>query len=760
MSSHSTNPRRAVTNAILSRQPVESEHSAKQRSEGTSASMHDWWSENWAVNVFTHAEMKKRVPKSVYKEFQTCVRESRQLPPIVADVIANAMKDWAVERGATHFTHWFQPIHIATARKDDSFISFTGNEGKTILEFSGGELIRGEPDASSFPNGGIRSTYEARGYTTWDPNSPAFLVKNTNGLTLLIPTCFCSWTGEALDVKTPLLRSSESLSREAVRLLKIIGDHKVRSVHTTLGAEQEFFVIDRGFFLARPDLLFSGRSVIGAKPPKGQEMEDHYFATMPPRVMAYIQEVEQELWLMGIPTKTRHNEVAPGQHEMAPIFEDSNLAADHNMIMMEVLRDVATRHNLTCLLHEKPFAYVNGSGKHNNWSMATDYGVNLLEPSKSPRDNMPFHVFLAAVIRAVDAHADILRASIATPGNDFRLGANEAPPAIMSIYLGSEIDELVRELIAYDDKSEPSAAGGRGADGRPSLSKMVSELNIGGTVAPFKRDRTDRNRTSPFAFTGNKFEFRAVGSSQNVGATVTILNTIVADAIRSIATEIEKTAAEGIELPKAIRRVVRDNLRKHERIIFNGNGYSQEWVVEAEKRGLPNLRETVAALSQFESEKSIRLFESLRVFSASEIKSRKNVYFEHYCNTINIEAQCALNLINAHVIPSGVNYQTQLATSIKSVKELNPAAKLEEQTRRLGDVTLHVEGALLASKNLSEKLAERHKHHESPEQHAIFFRDVIKPCITEARVHSDKLEHLVPDEVWTLPKYSDMLFLK
>lgn len=704
--------------------------------------------------------MKKRIPKSVFKEFQACIRDSRQLPAIVADVIANAMKDWAVERGATHFTHWFQPIHIATARKDDSFISFTGNEGKTILEFSGSELIRGEPDASSFPNGGIRSTYEARGYTTWDPNSPAFLVEDTNGKTLLIPTCFCSWTGEALDVKTPLLRSTESLSREAVRLLKILGDQKVRSVHSTLGAEQEFFVIDRGFYLARPDLLFAGRTVIGAKPPKGQEMEDHYFATMPPRIIAYLQEVEQQLWRMGIPTKTRHNEVAPGQHEMAPIFEDSNLAADHNMVMMEVLKEVATRHGLVCLLHEKPFASINGSGKHNNWSIATDYGLNLLEPTKNPRDNIVFQVFLAAVLRAVDLHADLLRASIATPGNDFRLGAGEAPPAIISAYLGSEIDELVRELIAYDDKVDTSAAGGRGAGDRPTLNKMVSELNIGGTVAPFKRDRTDRNRTSPFAFTGNKFEFRAVGSSQNVGSTITILNTIAADSIRAIGTEIEKAVSEGLELPKAIKRVVSSTLRAHERIIFNGNGYSQEWVEEAERRGLPNLRETVVALAPFESEKNIKLFESLRVLTASEIKSRKNIYYEHYCNTINIEAQCSLNLANAHVIPAGVAYQTQLANSIKAVKEITPNASLDGQYRRLADVSSHLEAVLAASKNLSEKLAERHKHHETPEIHATFFRDVIKPCLGEVRVHSDKLEHLVPDELWTLPKYSDMLFLK
>ncbi|MBL8738692.1 MAG: glutamine synthetase III, partial [Planctomycetes bacterium] len=514
----------------------------------------------FGANVFGLEQMRTRLPESAYKALRSCMEHGQELDHALADQVANAMKEWAVERGATHFTHWFQPMTGSTAEKHDSFASI--ENGKLILEFSGKALIKGEPDASSFPSGGLRATFEARGYTAWDPTSPAFLRETTNGSTLCIPTAFCSWTGEALDEKTPLLRSSEALNREAVRLLRLLGDDRVQYVVTTLGVEQEYFLVDRDLWMLRPDLIATGRTLFGAKPPKGQELEDHYFGSIQPRVLAFMQEVELELWKLGVPVKTRHNEVAPSQYEVAPIFERSTVAVDHNMLAMEVMKQVATKHGFHCLLHEKPYAGINGSGKHNNWSMATDAGDNLLEPGKSPEQNMRFMVMLAAVMRAVDTHADLLRTTIAHAGNDHRLGANEAPPAILSIYLGEQLTDVVDAMIQ---------GTGRGSERRRDTMRLGVSV-----LPPLPRDATDRNRTSPFAFTGNKFEFRAVGSSQACGRPNAVLNTIVADALAYIAGEIEKTkAAKGLEA--AINEVVVDLFKKHQRILFNGNGYSAEW---------------------------------------------------------------------------------------------------------------------------------------------------------------------------------------
>jgi glutamine synthetase len=627
--------------------------------------------------------------------------------------------------------------------------------GRAIMKLSGSELIRGEPDASSFPNGALRDTSQARGYTTWDPTSPAFIRNNTDGATLMIPTCFVSWTGDALDVKTPLLRATSALSREATRLLKLLGDMQVESVNSTLGAEQEFFVVDRALFQARSDLVFSGRTVLGAKPPKGQELEDHYFATVPPRILAYIEEVEHECWKLGIPARTSHNEVAPGQHEMAPIFEFSNVAADHNVIQMDIMTEIAQRHGLACLLHEKPFAGVNGSGKHNNWSIATNYGLNLLEPTSSPRDNLIFQVFLAVVIRAVDLHADLLRASVAVPGNDWRLGANEAPPAIMSVYLGSEIDGLVQWIL----KGMPESSGT--FHGSPRRS--VTELNLGAGITPFRRDRTDRNRTSPFAFTGNKFEFRAVGSSQSVGQTVAVLNTIAADSARFFANELETLLEKAPDTHPTVhaRTLIQSILQQHQRVIFNGNGYSKEWVELAAQRGLPNIRECVSALEQFANEKNRNLFGSLGVLSNEETIARSNIYFEHYAKVINVEAQVAESMVSTQILPAALKHQANFAASVKALKDVGVLdAAVAPQKASLEDLVAKVNSLLENHKKLQDAIATSQKAHGSPHDHAVLIRDTLKPALAELRQSADALELIVEDNIWPLPKYSDLLFLK
>ncbi len=693
--------------------------------------------------VFGLQQMRDRLPENAYRALQSCMERGTELDLALADQVANAMKEWAVAHGATHFTHWFQPMTGLTAEKHDSFVNYDGQN--LLLEFSGKMLVKGEPDASSFPSGGLRATFEARGYTAWDPTSPAFIRQTENGATLCIPTAFCSWTGEALDKKTPLLRSCEALNREALRLLKLLGDQKVGYVYPTMGCEQEYFLIDRDLYLLRPDLIATGRSLFGARPPKGQELEDHYFGAVPPRVLSFMQDVERELWKLGVPVKTRHNEVAPSQYELAPIFERSTIAADHNMLTMEVLKQKAHQHGFQCLLHEKPFAGVNGSGKHNNWSMATDTGDNLLDPGQTPRENMRFVVFLSAVIRAVDQHADLLRVSIAHAGNDHRLGANEAPPAIMSIYLGEQLSEVVDSLVA-------GAAGGRGGD------RQKESMRLGvTTLPPLPKDATDRNRTSPFAFTGNKFEFRAVGSSQAIAFPNAVLNSIVADSLATLADQIEKLKGQkGLEA--AVQEVVQQTLKQHQRVIFNGNGYSAEWHAEAERRGLPNFRNAVDAIGQHGNPKNVQLFERLGVLTQRETESRTNIMFEHYCKAIAIEAQSALSIGRTMVLPAA---QTQLGNVAQSVAAARACGlKVERQERRLQQTAALVEQLVGAIEDLQAQFEHAEHHAGSPKEHAVTYRDKVVPAVVKIREAVDGLESMVADDLWPLPKYREMLFVQ
>jgi glutamine synthetase len=692
--------------------------------------------------VFNDRVMRERLPKDTYKALRQTIDRGAALKPEVATVVANAMKDWALEHGATHFTHWFQPMTGLTAEKHDSFLTPTA-DGRGLMEFSGKELIKGEPDASSFPSGGIRATFEARGYTAWDPTSPAFLRKTARGATLCVPTAFCSWTGEALDQKTPLLRSMQALSVHAVRLLHLLGESGVSRVLTTLGCEQEYFLVDRRFYYARPDLVATGRTLFGARPPKGQELEDHYFGAISERVMAYMQDLEQELWRLGIPARTRHNEVAPGQFELAPVFEEASVAADHNMLTMEVMKAVAERHGFACLLHEKPFAGVNGSGKHNNWSMSDNLGNNLLDPGHTPHENLKFIVFLTAITRAVDLHQDLLRASVAHAGNDHRLGANEAPPAIISIYVGSQLEDIINGLI------QGTAPAKKGAD------KM--QLGVT-TLPPLPRDQSDRNRTSPFAFTGNKFEFRAVGSSQAVAHPNTLLNTIVAESLDFMATEIEKRGGKG-DRRETIAALVREVLTQHQRILFNGDNYSEEWVNEAEKRGLLNLRDTPSALARLATEPNQRLFEKYAVFTPRETTSRSNIAFHTYLQRVNVEAQTAKSLAATMVLPAGMAYQEHLARSIQGVQQVLPRTDVKSQVEVLEQVTRSINELKRALDHLEQARAQADGHHGSPEQHAAAYRDLVMPAMAELRTHADALESQVDDALWPLPKYREMLFL-
>ena len=695
----------------------------------------------FGANVFGLEQMRTRLPESAYKALRSCMEHGQELDHALADQVANAMKEWAVERGATHFTHWFQPMTGSTAEKHDSFASI--ENGKLILEFSGKALIKGEPDASSFPSGGLRATFEARGYTAWDPTSPAFLRETTNGSTLCIPTAFCSWTGEALDEKTPLLRSSEALNREAVRLLRLLGDDRVQYVVTTLGVEQEYFLVDRDLWMLRPDLIATGRTLFGAKPPKGQELEDHYFGSIQPRVLAFMQEVELELWKLGVPVKTRHNEVAPSQYEVAPIFERSTVAVDHNMLAMEVMKQVATKHGFHCLLHEKPYAGINGSGKHNNWSMATDAGDNLLEPGRSPEQNMRFMVMLAAVMRAVDTHADLLRTTIAHAGNDHRLGANEAPPAILSIYLGEQLTDVVEAMIQ---------GTGRGSERRRDTMRLGVSV-----LPPLPRDATDRNRTSPFAFTGNKFEFRAVGSSQACGRPNAVLNTIVADALAYIAGEIEKTkGAKGLEA--AINDVVVELFKKHQRILFNGNGYSAEWHQEAAQRGLPNFRNAVDAIGNFGSKKNVELFERFAVLSSKEVESRMNIQFEAYSKAIAVEGQSALSIARTMILPAAQRTQLAVAQSVAAAKACGIEVKVQE--KRLRELSARIEAFVLGIEELLAQFEHAESHGGSPQEHARTYRDKVVPAMAKLREVADGLETMVDDAEWPLPKYREILFLQ
>lgn len=691
-------------------------------------------------NVFNEEVQRQRLPKFVFKALQKTIKLGLPLDPTVADNVASAMKDWAIELGATHYTHIFQPMTGLTAEKHDSFLTPTA-DGKALTEFSGKELVRGEPDASSFPSGGIRATFEARGYTAWDPTSPAYILESPNGATLVIPTAFLSWTGEALDKKTPLLRSMEALSNQALRILKLFGNKDAKKVFTTVGPEQEYFLIDKNFVYARPDLINAGRTLFGAKPPKGQELEDQYFGAIPERVIAYMADVEAELFKMAVPVKTRHNEVAPSQYELAPIFEDSNLATDHQMLTMEVLRKTADKYGLVCLLHEKPFAGINGSGKHNNWSMSTDTGENLLNPGDTPHDNAQFLVFCVATIRAVAKYPELLRVTVAGAANDHRLGANEAPPAIMSVFLGDQLADIMEQL----------------EKGKPQTTKQGGFMEIGVSVLPpLPRDAGDRNRTSPFAFTGNKFEFRAVGASQSISGANSVLNTIVAESLDFIATNLEKAVASGKTLNAAIQDLLPGILKESKKVLFNGDGYSEAWHKEAEKRGLPNLKNTVDALPVIIRKDSVELFTKYKVYSERELNSRFVILCENYVKTINIEGQLTAMMARQQILPAAIRYLTEIATSVSATKAagVDNAAQVD-LLKTLSKTTSDFQASLATL----EKALSHHAEGE-PIDHAKYFRDHVLTAMNAVRALGDKLETLVADDLWPLPTYREMLFIK
>ncbi|TWH48836.1 glutamine synthetase III [Sporomusa sp. KB1] len=690
--------------------------------------------EIFGSNVFNDAVMKERLPKATYKALQKTIEDGLPLDPAVADVVASIMKDWALEKGATHFTHWFQPMTGITAEKHDAFIAPTAN-GKAIMEFSGKELIKGEPDASSFPSGGIRATFEARGYTAWDCTSPAFIKDDS----LCIPTAFCSYTGEALDKKTPLLRSMEALSKQALRVLKALGNTTTSKVITTVGPEQEYFIVDKKTFEQRKDLIFTGRTLFGAKPPKGQELEDHYFGSIKERISAYMKELDEELWKLGIAAKTKHNEVAPAQHELAPIFCTTNIATDHNQLTMDIMKKVALRQDLVCLLHEKPFAGINGSGKHNNWSMATDDGMNLLEPGSTPHDNKQFLVFLCSVIKAVDEYAGLLRVSAANPGNDHRLGANEAPPAIISIFLGEQLQDILEQI----------------EKGGATSSKTGGHMEIGVTTLPaLPKDATDRNRTSPFAFTGNKFEFRMCPSSASIAEPNFILNTIVAEVLSEVANRLE--AAK--DVCAEVKAILTEYVTKHKNVVFNGNGYSDEWVAEAERRGLPNVKTTVEATKALIDEKNLAVMEKHAVLSRVEMESRYEIALENYVKTINIEALTMIEMAKRQILPAVIKFATTLAESINTIKATGIAADLTAQTELLTEVS-----SLTASlkKNIAvlEEAVDKasNAHGDTYEQASLFRFDVFEKMDALRKV-ADTLETLVDKDVWPMPTYGDLLF--
>jgi glutamine synthetase len=690
----------------------------------------------FGAHVFNDSSMRERLPKNSYKILRRTIDQGLPLDPAVAEVVANAMKDWALENGATHFTHWFQPMNGMTAEKHDSFISPT-SDGKVIMEFSGKELVKGEADASSFPSGGLRVTFEARGYTAWDCTSPAFLKDDGGILTLCIPTAFCSYTGEALDKKTPLLRSMEALNKQALRILKLFGNTTATKVISTVGPEQEYFLIDKKYFDQRMDLILTGRTLFGAMPPKGQEMEDHYYGSIKERIAAYMKDLNIELWKLGILAKTQHNEVAPAQYELAPIFNSANVASDHNQLIMEIMRKVAFRHNFVCLLHEKPFAGVNGSGKHNNWSMSTDDGQNLLEPGNNPHDNAQFLTFLCAVIQAVDEYAELLRLSAANPGNDHRLGANEAPPAIVSIYLGEQLSDIINQLTNGGLKS----------------SKKGGNMKVGVTTLPvFPKDTTDRNRTSPFAFTGNKFEFRMVASSLSVAGPNVILNTIVAETLSRIADRLEKTA----DFKNELQNILRGIAVSHNRILFDGNNYSVEWQEEAARRGLSNITSMVDAIPALISEKAIQLFEKHQVFSKSELYSRYEIFLEQYCKSINIEALTMIDMTMHQIIPAAIKYATKLALSVNAVKSAGADASVQSEI-------LKETSSYLVS--LKQKLTELERVTSEAKAkgdcyvQGVYYRDTVFKSMEELRIAADKLETIIDAELWPLPTYTQMLFM-
>ncbi len=692
----------------------------------------------FGTKVFNDDVMQQYLPKKTYAALRSTIENGEELVPEVANVVAHAMKEWALENGATHYTHWFQPMTGITAEKHDSFLS-AESDAHAVLEFSGKELIKGEPDASSFPSGGLRATFEARGYTAWDCTSPAFLKEDAIGTVLCIPTAFCSYTGEALDKKTPLLRSMEAISTQAVRVLKLFGKEDVTNVKCSVGPEQEYFLIDRDQFLQRDDLIFTGRTLFGSMPPKGQELDDHYFGTIRERQASFMNELNMELWKLGILSKTQHNEVAPAQHEMAPIYSTANIATDHNQLVMETMKKVARRHNLECLLHEKPFAGVNGSGKHDNWSLVTNTGENLLSPGKVPYDNKQFLLFLAAVIAAVDDNAALLRLSASNPGNDHRLGANEAPPAIISIFLGEQLEDIVEQILE---------------NGTASHSNKGEKMDIGvHTILPIKKDATDRNRTSPFAFTGNKFEFRMVASSMSIAGANTVLNATVADVLQTMADKLEKAD----DFDKAVDEVIYETLKAHRKVIFNGNGYSDEWIAEAERRGLPNVKTMVDATASLFDPKTIKMFERQHVFNKTELESRAEINYEAYAKAINIEAKTMIEMASKQYIPAVISYVTSLADSINSISAACAEADLSVQKDLLTKCSSLLAEAQKALNDLVAADAKANSMEEGKEQ-AEFFKDTVFTTMASLRAPIDKLEMLVDKEYWPVPSYGDMLF--
>ena len=688
----------------------------------------------YGSDVFGEKEMRERLPKDVYKRLKASMASGEELDPAVADATAAAMKAWAIEKGATHYTHWFQPLTGTTAEKHDSFIS-PQQDGSVIMELRGKELIRGEPDASSFPSGGIRATFEARGYTVWDITSPAFIYDNGDTKTLCIPTAFCGYNGEALDKKTPLLRSMEAISRQAVRICRLFGEQETAKVTTSVGPEQEYFIVDRETYLKRKDLIFTGRTLFGAMPPKGQEMEDHYFGAIKERVSNYMKDLDIELWKLGIPAKTEHNEVAPAQHELAPIYNTTNVATDENMLVMNVMKKVALRHGLVCLLHEKPFAGVNGSGKHNNWSLSTDTGRNLLEPGKEPQTNWIFLLMLAAMMKAVDEHAGLLRMSAANPGNDYRLGANEAPPAIISMFLGDQLTAVVDHIIRGSNEDVPS----------------TSILRVGVSTLPFiRRDATDRNRTSPFAFTGNKFEFRMVPSSGCIADANIVLNTIAADALESFADELEKAE----DFDSAMRALVRREMTAHQRIVFNGNGYTDEWVAEAARRGLPNIGSMVDAVPELVKPASIGLFARQGVYTEKELRARADVSYELYAKTVNIEALTMIDMAGKDIIPAVVEYTGKLAWSINQATQAGVDAFAQRELLSRVNVLLKQAYAALGDLRVKQEKAAV----LSGAEQAKFYHDEVCPAMQVLRAPVDHLEMIVDGKLWPMPTYGDLLF--
>ena len=688
-------------------------------------------------NVFNDTVMQERLPKKVYKNLRKTIEEGKDLDLETADVIAHEMKEWAIEKGATHYTHWFLPLTGVTAEKHDSFISAPLPSGKVLMTFSGKELIKGEPDASSFPSGGLRATFEARGYTAWDCTSPAFVRQDAGGATLCIPTAFCSYTGEALDQKTPLLRSMEAINKEALRLLRLFGNTTSKKVTPSVGAEQEYFLVDAEKFEERKDLIYTGRTLFGAMPPKGQELDDHYFGTIRQRIASFMRDVNIQLWKVGVPAKTQHNEVAPAQHELAPIYTEANIAVDQNQLTMQTLKRVACQHGLKCLLHEKPFPGVNGSGKHDNWSITTDDGINLLDPGKTPHENTQFLLVLACILKAVNKHADLLRESAADPGNDHRLGANEAPPAIISIFLGEQLEDVVEQLISTGEATH-SLKGGK-------LETGVS------TLPDLFKDATDRNRTSPFAFTGNKFEFRMVGSRDSIANPNIVLNTIVAEAFADACDILEK--ADDFDL--AVHDLIKEYLTENQRIIFNGNGYSDEWVAEAERRGLPNIKSMVEAIPAITTDKAVELFERFSVFTKAELESRAEIQYEAYAKAINIEARTMIDMASKQFLPAFIKYTKTLADTVNAVKAAGVDASV--QTETLKEVSALMAETKAALDNLVKTTADAAAKEEGEVQ-ATYYHTEVVPAMDALRAPVDKLEMIVDKEAWPMPSYGDLIF--